>query len=209
MTPPAPQTPTATFWFEFASTYAWLAIQRVEARAAAWGVTLDWRPFLLGPAFRAQGWETSPFLIYPAKGAFMWRDVGRRAEAAGLRLARPAVFPVNSVAAARQALAALETPRGPAFCRAVSMAALGEGRDIADPAALADCARAAGLDPEALAARGGAMRARLRENTEAAMAAGVFGAPSFHARGELFWGEDQMEDALCWAATGRLAPRPS
>jgi 2-hydroxychromene-2-carboxylate isomerase len=36
----------------------------------------------------------------------------------------------------------------------------------------------------------------------------VFGAPSFHARGELFWGEDQMEDALSWAATGRLAPRP-
>lgn len=209
MTTQTPATPrVVAFWIEFASTYAWLAIQRAEARAAAWGVTLDWRPFLLGPVFRAQGWETSPFLLYPAKGAFMWRDLERRAGAAGLRLARPAAFPVNSVAAARQALAALETPQGPAFCRAVSHALYGEGRDIADPAVLADCARAAGLDPDALAARGPAMRERLRANTEAAMAAGVFGAPSFHARGELFWGEDQMEDALCWAATGRLAPRP-
>ncbi len=211
----APGAPRLTFWIEFASTYAYLAIQRAEARAAAHGVALDWRPFLLGPVFRGQGWQTSPFLIYPAKGAFMWRDLARRAAALGLPLDRAGPFPAHSVAAARQALAALETPAGPAFCRAVSLALHGRGRDIADPAVLAGCAREAGLDPDALAAAAPAMADRLRANTEAAIAAGVFGAPFFHAAGpaagtaEPFWGEDQLEDALSWAATGRLAPRPA
>jgi 2-hydroxychromene-2-carboxylate isomerase len=196
------------FWFEFASTYAYLAIQRIEARAAAHGVAVDWRPFLLGPVFAAQGWRTSPFLVYPAKGAFMRRDLERRAAALGLPFSMAARFPARTVAAARQALAALEGDRGTAFCRAVSAALYGEGRDVADPLTLADCARAAGLDPAALAEAGDRKRQALRAQTEAAMARGVFGAPTFFARGEMFWGADQMEDALAFAATGRLAPRP-
>jgi 2-hydroxychromene-2-carboxylate isomerase len=192
--------PRVTFWIEFASTYAYLAIQRAEARAAAWGVALDWRPFLLGPIFRAQGWDTSPFVLHPAKGAYMWRDVARRAEGYGLPFERPDSFPANGVAAARQAIAALRGPEGPAFCRAVSTALYGQGRDIADAGVLAHCALAAGLDPEALAAAGAAERDALRANTEAAMAAGVFGAPFFHAGEEPFWGEDRMEDAFAFAA---------
>lgn len=209
MTPSSPEPPRLTFWFEFASTYAYLAAMRVEGRARAWGVALDWRPFLLGPVFAAQGWETSPFLIYPAKGRFMWRDMARRAEALGLGFrADPPAFPVNSVPAARLALAALERPEGPAFVREVYAAQWAQARDVADAGVLADCAREAGLDPAALAERAEALRPRLRDNTEAAMAAGVFGAPSFTAGGELFWGADQMEDALSWAAAGRLAPAP-
>ncbi len=68
---------TLAFWYEFASTYSYPAAARIEARAAAAGVALEWRPFLLGPIFARQGWADSPFNIYPAKGRYMWRDLQR------------------------------------------------------------------------------------------------------------------------------------
>ena len=68
-----------TFWFEFASTYSYLSAMRIDAEAEARGVEVVWKPFLLGPIFKAQGWETSPFSIYPEKGENMWRDLERRA----------------------------------------------------------------------------------------------------------------------------------
>ena len=67
---------SAEFWYEFASTYSYPAALRVGALAEERGVDLAWRPFLLGPIFAAQGWRDLPFNIYPAKGRYMWRDVG-------------------------------------------------------------------------------------------------------------------------------------
>jgi 2-hydroxychromene-2-carboxylate isomerase len=65
----APMTaPRLTFWYEFASTYSYLAAMRIDAAAQAAGVDVAGQPFLLGPIFKAQGWTTSPFNIYPAKG---------------------------------------------------------------------------------------------------------------------------------------------
>jgi 2-hydroxychromene-2-carboxylate isomerase len=77
------------FWFEFASTYSYPAAHAVEAAARARGVEVAWRSFLLGPIFAAQGWNDSPFNIYPAKGASMWRDLARICGAQGLPLKKP------------------------------------------------------------------------------------------------------------------------
>jgi 2-hydroxychromene-2-carboxylate isomerase len=57
--------PPLEIWFEFASTYSYPAASRVEDVAAAAGVAVAWRPFLLGPIFRSQGWDDSPFNVYP------------------------------------------------------------------------------------------------------------------------------------------------
>lgn len=197
------------FWFDFASTYSYFAIQRIEAEAAIAGIDVIWRPFLLGPIFAAQGWNDSPFNIYPAKGRFMMRDLARRAAAYGLPFDERGELPANSVPAARLAYAALQGPKGPAFCRNVSAALWAEARKIADPDVLADCARAADLDPEALTelAASDAIKPLLRDATAKAQSKGVFGAPSFTVGDELFWGEDQMADALAWAATGEMATR--
>ena len=65
------------FWFEFASTYSYPAALRVDAAARSAQLELAWRPFLLGPIFKAQGWNDSPFNIHPAKGRYMWRDLER------------------------------------------------------------------------------------------------------------------------------------
>ena len=100
---------TLRFWFEFASPYSWLAAMRIEAEADRRGVTVTWQPFLLGPIFADRGWPTSPFLLYPDKGRYMWRDVERQAEKYGLTLRHPdrspdGIFPQNSLLAARLCL---------------------------------------------------------------------------------------------------------
>jgi 2-hydroxychromene-2-carboxylate isomerase len=69
--------PVLDFWFEFASTYSYPAMMRITSLARDAGIALKFRPFLLGPVFKAQGWETSPFNLYASKGRNMWRDLER------------------------------------------------------------------------------------------------------------------------------------
>jgi 2-hydroxychromene-2-carboxylate isomerase len=69
--------PALDFWFEFSSTYSYPAALRIGALAAEAGVEVRLRPLLLGPIFQAHGWNTSPFILYPAKGRHMWRDLER------------------------------------------------------------------------------------------------------------------------------------
>ena len=61
------------FWFEFGSTYSYLSASRIEDVTGAVSVPISWRPFLLGPIFEEQGWDDSPFNVYPAKGRYMAR----------------------------------------------------------------------------------------------------------------------------------------
>ncbi len=197
--------PRIDFWYEFASTYSYLAAMRVEAEAGARGVQVVWRPFLLGPIFKAQGWKDTPFNAIEAKGRYMWRDMARLCARRGLAFARPDPFPQPSLLAARVATALPQAQR-PAFTRAVYVAEFGQGRQIGESEVIADILAAIGADPgEALSLAGGeATKSRLRAETEAAIAAGVFGAPSFvTADGELFWGDDRLEQALDHAAGRR------
>jgi len=197
-----PGTPTLDFWFEFASTYSYPAALRIGALARDRGVSLRWRPFLLGPVFKAQGWDNSPFNIYPAKGRYMWRDLERVCEALGIRFVRPAVFPQNTILASRVALVALAEGWGEDFCRAVYAAEFGEGRDIGLSETVAAVLAALGKDATRVIAQAQAdeSKAALRRSTEEAQARGIFGAPTFvTADGELFWGNDRLEAALEWA----------
>ncbi|MES1155659.1 MAG: DsbA family protein, partial [Pseudorhodoplanes sp.] len=95
--------PSLDFWFEFASTYSYPAAMRIRALADAAGVAIRWRPFLLGPIFKAQGWDNSPFNIYEMKGRYMWRDLERTCADLGLPFRRPDPFPQSGLVAARVA----------------------------------------------------------------------------------------------------------
>jgi 2-hydroxychromene-2-carboxylate isomerase len=209
------------FWFEFASTYSYPAAMRIAPLAREAGVTVRFRPFLLGPVFQAQGWSTSPFNLYVAKGGNMWRDLERLCADLKLSFRRPEPFPQNSLLAARVALIGLGTASderssgqqswgeqswGEQFCRAVFLAEFREGRQIDDVAVLSDILARLNVEPEPVldAARTDTNKARLRTQTEEAQRLGIFGAPSFMtADGELFWGNDRLERALAWAKNGR------
>ena len=86
------------FWYEFSSTYSYIAAMRIEALAEAAGVAIDWKPFLLGPIFQSQGWNTSPFNLYPAKGRYMVREMERLAEQHGVPFRMPAGVPAEQPA---------------------------------------------------------------------------------------------------------------
>lgn len=196
--------PRLTFWFEFASPYSYLTAARIGPLVLAADVEIEWRPFLLGPIFRDQGWQTSPFNLFKAKGENMLRDMERQVQKSGLpALTQPQVFPQNSLLAARIAICGVEASWGPDFVRSVYAVQFTKGLNIADSTVLADCLDALGLDSSALielAKSNQSVKDKLRANTDKAVALGIYGAPSFTAEnGELFWGNDRLEDALEWA----------
>jgi 2-hydroxychromene-2-carboxylate isomerase len=197
--------PTLDFWFDFASTYSYPAAMRIAPLAAEAGVAVRYRPFLLGPIFKAQGWDSSPFNVYEAKGRHMWRDLERLCADLALPFRRPEPFPQNSLLAARVALIGPDDDGGEAFCRAVFRAEFADGRRIDDTAVIGEILTDLKLDPAAvLDAAQTEGKQRLRQQTDEAQRRGIFGAPTFIASdGELFWGNDRLERALQWARTGR------
>jgi len=197
----------AEFWYEFASTYSYPAAMRVARLAEARGVTLVWRPFLLGPLiFADQGLRESPFNLYPAKGRYMWRDLERICAAEGLPFRRPEPFPQHSLFAARVALV-LEGEARAEFSRRVYAAEFGEGLSIDDRERIAALAAALGLDPASVLAQAESEAGKARLKAECARAAeiGIYGAPTLVSDGEVFWGNDRLEQGLDWAA-GRRGP---
>jgi 2-hydroxychromene-2-carboxylate isomerase len=197
--------PVLDFWFDFASTYSYLAAARIGPLAAAAKVHIRFRPFLLGPIFKAQGWDTSPFNLYEAKGRYMWRDMERLAAELSLPFRRPDPFPQNSLLPARVALFGLAQGWGEDFSVAVYHAQFVEDGRIDEPRTLAEILSRLNVDADAAleAAQSDDVKSRLRAEVEAAQRLGVFGAPSFTTGdGELFWGNDRLERALLWAQRG-------
>jgi 2-hydroxychromene-2-carboxylate isomerase len=190
------------FWFDLASTYSYVAALRIEQACAQANVPLVWRPFLLGPIFAQQlGIGDSPFNVNPVRGRYMWRDLERLCAKHGLPWRRPAVFPRNSVLAARVACAGATEGWGPRFVRAAFRANFAEDRDIADPATLSVLLADLAVEPGPTLERAVSpeVRAQLRANTAEAMRIGIFGAPSFVVSGELFFGQDRLEEAVGWS----------
>jgi len=199
--------PALDFWFEFSSTYSYPAAMRIGALAAKAGVAVRLRPFLLGPIFQAQGWNTSPFNLYPAKGRHMWRDLERICAELSLPFRRPERFPQSSLLAARVALIGLDYPSGQAawaedFCRAVYSAEFSQGRRIDMPETISDILSELKVNPEKTlaAAQISKIKDKLHAQTTEAQRLGIFGAPTFITPdGEMFWGNDRLESAIAWA----------
>lgn len=189
------------FWFEFASTYTYPVAMKIEALAAERRVTLQWKPFLLGPIFAQQGLTDTPFNVYPAKGNYMWRDLERLCQADGLAYQNPSAFPRNGLTAARVVCAHAGEPWIPGFVRAVYAANFAQDLDIAKEDTLLQCLPfdAAEARSKLDAAGSRAAKQALRENTEHAVQLGIFGSPTLMVRDEMFWGGDRLEAAFQWA----------
>lgn len=185
-------------WFDFGSNYSYLSVMRIEALAAARNVTIVWRPFLLGPVFRQLGFENSPFVLQKEKGAYVWKDMERQCRKYGLALTRPSTFPRAALLAMRVAVLGANEPWIGAWCRKIMQLNFVDDRDIGSIDVVSDALDALGLPVQNVidAAQGDANKLRLREQTELAVRKGIFGAPTFFVGGEMFWGNDRLEDAL-------------
>ncbi len=188
------------FWFDFASTYSYVAASRIERLCKDAGVELIWKPFTLGPIFAMQGWNDSHFNLNRRRGDYMWRDMERLTAKLGLPWKRPSQFPRNSVPALRIACAIAGESWCGEYIRRIYVANFGEDRDIAQTSVILDVLRELGQNGDEIFALAASPEHRgdLRSNTERAIQRGIFGAPNCVVGEELFWGEEAMEDAIAW-----------
>jgi 2-hydroxychromene-2-carboxylate isomerase len=190
------------FWFEFGSNYSYLSVMRIEDAARRCGVRIVWKPFLLGPIFRALGMETSPFILQKEKGAYVWQDMVRQCRKYGLRWMQPSMFPRLGVLPSRVAVLGVEEPWIGAFCCQVMELNFALDEDINQPDRLAQILTRLDLPASEILSRAQAepTKARLRQQTDQARVKGIFGAPTFFVGTEMFWGNDRLDDALLFAS---------
>ncbi|GJM15138.1 MAG: 2-hydroxychromene-2-carboxylate isomerase [Thermodesulfobacteriota bacterium] len=188
------------FWFDFASTYSYLSVYRIDELAQNHNIRIKWKPFLLGPIFNTQGWDTSPFNIYKAKGEYMWRDIMRLSEKYGIPFTHPSQFPRNGLLAARVSVAFEDESWVAEFIKSVFIANFSEDKDISNEEVLSSILNALGLDAAQIITQAKTQenKDKLREETQLAADKSIFGAPTFVIGGEIFWGNDRLEDAIEW-----------
>jgi 2-hydroxychromene-2-carboxylate isomerase len=192
------------FWFDLSSPYSYIASHWIGPLAQRHGRTVDWKPLLLGAAFKATG---LPVLVdTPLKGGYSRRDFERSARFAGVPYRQPEPFPISTVLAARGVLWLQRTAPALAepFIHAAFRAYFVDNHDLSEPRELARIAGDARIDAAAFAAavQQPELKDALRKHMDAALARGVFGAPYIVIDGEPFWGNDRQSQVERWLASG-------
>jgi 2-hydroxychromene-2-carboxylate isomerase len=190
-----------TFYYDLGSPYAYLAAERLNGLFAEAGAPVpEWQPILLGGLFKRFG--RSSWGLGPNRDDGM-RECERRAATYGIPPIRwPEPWPPNTLVAMRAATFAKELGKAVSFSLSAFRQAFAAGRDLSDADNVALAAAAAEIHPRALASAidRDSIKARLREATERAGDAGVTGVPAIVVDGEVFWGDDRLEEAA--AASG-------
>jgi 2-hydroxychromene-2-carboxylate isomerase len=192
----APSLPPV-FYFDLGSPYAYLTAERISGLFSEAGLEQpEWRPILLGGLFRR--FDRDSWAKGPGREEGM-AEVERRASAYGLPpIVWPEPWPGNTLAAMRVATFAKQTGRTVSFALAAFRQAFAAGRDLTDPDNVLVAAAACELHPRALlkAVQTEIVKSALREATDEAAELGVFGVPSLVVGGEVFWGDDRVEEAV-------------
>ena len=196
------------FWFTMGSTYSYLSVSRLADVERSSGISFRWRPFHL--LVILQEMKHIPFGDKPAKSAYMWRDIERRAAMYGLPAKLPAPYPVKqSVVANLVAVVGLYEGWGADFVRASYRRWFQLGQEIGSEPNVSESLRDIGQNPDRVLAQANAKdtRAILEAETNVARELGIFGSPTFVVGRELFWGDDRLDDAISWCRCGRVERR--
>ena len=193
------------FFFDFSSPYGYLAAQKIDALAAKYGRSVDWRPVLLGAIFKETG--MAPLTMIPLKGDYSKRDFARSARFHGIAgFNMPSKFPIASQAPARIVLwlKARDPVLAVRVAKALFRAYFVDDIDVSNPEAAVAIAAKEGIDTaEARAAIDDpAIKDALKREVGEAIARGVFGSPFVIVDGEPFWGLDRLDHVERWLATG-------
>ncbi len=193
------------FYFDFSSPYAYFAAQKIDEIAMEFGGReVEWRPFLLGVAMKTT--NNVPLAHQPLKGDYCIDDWARLARFMDVPWTLSSNFPIATLAAARAYYWIKDRDKAQAkdFARQCLAVYFGEGRDISNVETVAEVASRVGIDAEAFhkAIADNQVKERLKEETQAAVEAGVFGSPFFIVDGEKFWGSDRLWMIKRWLKTG-------
>ena len=193
------------FYFDFSSPYSYLASERIDDLAAKYRRKVKWRPVMLGAAIKAT--SGLPLLLsVPLKGEYSKRDIERSARFMDVPYKFPPKFPLATLVAARGYywLHGQDCGKAREFAHAVFRAYWVDGRDIGELPVVLEVANGLGIDVNAYTAAIATpeVKDRLKQETDAAVARGMFGAPYFMVDGEPFWGADRLPQIDKWLATG-------
>jgi 2-hydroxychromene-2-carboxylate isomerase len=179
------------FYFDYESPNAYLAWTQLPELAARTGAAVELVPVLYAALLDANG-QLGPG-EQPTKARWMMKNIARKAALAGVELNPPAFLPFNPLLALRVTLLAPEEKRQEVI-DALFRAVWARRLHVSEPSVVEEILRELGLDGAALVARAQEpeVKARLRRDTEQAIARGVFGVPTMEVDGELFWGYDDV-----------------
>ncbi|HEX5657695.1 MAG TPA: 2-hydroxychromene-2-carboxylate isomerase [Polyangiales bacterium] len=186
-------------YYEFGSTYSYPAVMLADREAEKRGHIIVHRPFLLGPLFVKQGLDQPPFLKYPVKGAYMFRDLARSCAQLGLGWNKPSSFPRRAVLPTRLAIVGFDEGWGLPFAQRVFTLNFVDDREIDDEPNMRALLAELGVEGAFEKALSAPYKDKLRAQTARAEELGLFGAPTFVVGRELFWGQDRMQQAFDWA----------
>jgi 2-hydroxychromene-2-carboxylate isomerase len=196
------------FWFTMGSTYSYLTVMRLPDLEKASGIPFRWRPFHLLTIL--QEMKHVPFADKPAKAAYMWRDIERRAQMYEIPIRVPAPYPVKqSIIANHVALVGFTEGWGKEFVRAAYRRWFQLGQETGSEPNLSGSIADIGENPDRVLSQAGsgAIAAMLERETSAARGLGIFGSPTFATGGEIFWGDDRLDDAISWYRYGSVRHR--
>lgn len=192
------------FYFDLSSPYGYFAAQKIDAIAADFDRTVVWKPIMLGAAMQVTG--AQPLAKIPLKGDYCRRDWERLAAYMDVPWKLPDPFPIATLAASRAFY--WLTDDDEALAKKLALAAydkyFGQGIDISNAEVIADLAEPLGVDRDALlaAVQEPDVKQRLKDETQAALDAGVFGSPFIVIDGEQFWGSDRFWMIRRWLKSG-------
>ena len=195
------------FWFSIGSTYTYLSVMRLAEIECKSGVPFVWRPFSVRQIMIEM--DNIPFRTKPVKAAYMWRDIERRASKYEVPLKVPAPYPLKNFDLASR-VAVLGEMEGwcPNYVRPSYRRWFVEGKEVGAEPNLSESLNEIGQDPDRVivAANAETVGRAYDENTTEARRLNIFGSPSFVVGGEVFWGDDRLDDAIAWHTNGTLRP---
>jgi 2-hydroxychromene-2-carboxylate isomerase len=193
----------AVFYYDLGSPYAYLSAERISGLFTAAGLEQpEWQPILLGGLFKH--FDRGSWALTEARAEGIAEIEWRAAEYGLPELLWPDPWPGEMLTAMRVATFAKQTGRTVSFSLAAFRQQFAAGKDLSDPDNVMIAAAACELHPRALesAIKTKGVKDGLREATDAAAAAGVFGVPSVRVGEQVFWGDDRLEEAVAAAASG-------
>jgi 2-hydroxychromene-2-carboxylate isomerase len=195
------------FWFSVGSLYTFLAVMRMDRFEDTLDVEFRWRPFSVRTLMIEM--DNIP-AKKPVKMDYVWRDVQRRAEKYGVPFTTRPPYPLRDFDLANR-IAVVGAQEGWCgdYVRAAYRRWFVDGHEAGSEPNVSASLREAGQDPDRVfaLARSDAIGRAYEEATNEARALKLFGVPTFVTRGELFWGDDRLEDAIAWHRAGALIAR--
>ena len=190
------------FWFSIGSTYTFLSVNRIHDVEKKENIKFNWHPFSVRKIMMDM--DNIPFTppSKKIKSDYMWRDIKRRAKFYGFEAKVPAPYPLTQFDLANQiAILGMNEGWGVSYVVKTYQRWFQQGKEPAVEPNLTQILEELNLDTSKIMehAQDSKINDQYIKNTEEAYKKGVFGSPSFIYKGEVFWGDDRLEDCIKWA----------